>query len=58
VTVWWEWITAFLSALAAIIGSTFTIKQVSVHEQQACDLRLAAFREGLDRERAREGAEP
>jgi len=57
VTVWWEWVTAFLSALGAIIGSTATIKRVSVHEQEACDLRLEAFREGMDRERAREELE-
>ena len=48
---WWEWVTAFLSAVAAVIGSTLTLKQVAKHEQHACDLRLEAFREGLDRQR-------
>jgi hypothetical protein len=47
---WWEWLAAILSAVGAIVGSAWSIKQVVAHEQQECDARLDAFREGLDRD--------
>jgi len=47
--VWWEWLVAFLSALGSIIGSMWSIRKVAEHEQRACDARLDAFKEGLDR---------
>jgi len=42
-------VVAFLSALGAVIGSGFTIRKVIAHEQHECDVRLRAFKEGLDR---------
>ena len=47
--VWWDWLIAFLAALGSILGSGVALRQVARHEQQACDQRLDAFREGLDR---------
>jgi hypothetical protein len=49
--VWWEWVAALVSALAAVAGSGWVIRQVVRHEQQECDARMQAFRNGLDRER-------
>ena len=46
---WWQYLCAFLSAVGSILGSRWVIRRVIKHEQQACDARLDAFREGLDR---------
>jgi hypothetical protein len=47
--VWWEVLGAFLTGVGSVVGAGFAIKWVVRHEQQACDARLDAFREGLDR---------
>jgi hypothetical protein len=47
--VWWEFAAALLSLIGSVVGAGFTIKWVIAHEQQECDTRLDAFREGLDR---------
>jgi hypothetical protein len=45
----WEFIAATLTAVGSIVGAGFTVKWIIKHEQQQCDARLDAFREGLDR---------
>ena len=47
---WWQFVGAFLSGVASVIGAGFAIRWIVKHEQDACDARLDAFREGLDRE--------
>jgi len=42
-------VLAAVAAAGSIIGSVWTIRAVIKHEQQACDARLDAFKEGLDR---------
>jgi hypothetical protein len=45
----WEIAAATLTAIGSIIGSAWAIRWVIRHEREACDARLDAFREGLDR---------
>jgi hypothetical protein len=45
----WEFITGVVTAIGSIAGSVWAIKAVVKHEQNACDARLEAFKEGLDR---------
>ena len=45
----WQYISGFLTAVGSITGSIWVIKAVVKHEQKACDTRLEAFKEGLDR---------
>jgi hypothetical protein len=47
---WWEFLAALLSLVGSIVGAGFTIKWVIGHEQQQCDARLEAFKEGLHEE--------
>jgi len=47
--VWWEFLAAGLTAVGSIAGSAWVIRAVVKHEEAACDARLNAFREGLDR---------
>jgi hypothetical protein len=44
----WEFVAAMVTAIGSIIGAGFTIKWVIHHEQEQCDARLDAFKEGLD----------
>jgi hypothetical protein len=46
---WWEYAAAILTAFASVAGSVWVVRAVVRHEQQACDARLDAFREGLER---------
>jgi hypothetical protein len=46
---WWEYVAAILTAVASVAGSVWVIKAVVKHEEQACDARLDALREGLNR---------
>jgi hypothetical protein len=48
---WWEWVAALASAVAAVAGSSWVIRLVVRHEEQECDARLQAFKNGLDREK-------
>jgi len=48
--VWWEILSAIFTGAASVIGSIHAIRLIAKHEQQACDARLDAFREGLDHE--------
>jgi hypothetical protein len=48
--VWWEYLGAFLSGVGSVIGAAFAIRAVVRHEQEACDARLDAFKEGLHEE--------
>jgi len=45
--VWWQYASGFLSAIAAVLGSVWAIRAVIKHEQQACDTRLQAYKNGL-----------
>ena len=45
----WQYLSGFLTAVGSITGSIWVIKAVVKHEQKACDARLEAFKEGLDR---------
>jgi hypothetical protein len=47
--VWWEYVAAIVAAIGSIAGTTWVIKAIVKHEEQACDARLNAFKEGLDR---------
>jgi hypothetical protein len=47
--VFWEWISAVITAFASLVGSAWVIRAVVRHEEKACDARMEAFREGLDR---------
>ena len=40
---------AFLSGVAAVISSAYAIRGVHRRDDEECDKRLAAFREGLER---------
>jgi hypothetical protein len=44
-----DYILAVLSALASVAGSVYAVKAIIKHEMKQCDLRMDAFREGLDR---------
>ena len=44
----WEIILAIVTSLASIAGSAYSIKAIIKHEMEQCDLRMEAFREGLD----------
>lgn len=46
---WWDYVIGFITAVGSIAGSVWAIKAVIKHEKQACDARLDAFKEGLDR---------
>jgi hypothetical protein len=46
----WQVLGAFLSGVGSVVGAGFAIKWVIRHEQQACDARLGAFKEGLNRD--------
>jgi len=45
-----------LTALGAVIGSSWTIKRVIAHEQRECDARLDAFKQGLEQGRGHDDA--
>jgi hypothetical protein len=45
----WEVVGAFLTGVGSVVGAGFAIKWVVKHEKEACDARLDAFKEGLDR---------
>jgi hypothetical protein len=45
--VFWEWISAVITAFASLVGSAWVIRAVVKHEEKACDARLEAFKEGL-----------
>jgi hypothetical protein len=45
--VWWEWIAAIVSAVAAVAGSVQAWKLIVKHESEQCDARLDAYKEGL-----------
>jgi hypothetical protein len=44
-----EWISAVITAFASLAGTAWVIRAVVKHEEKACDARMEAFREGLDR---------
>ena len=44
-----ELLGAFLSGVASILGAAFAIRRVQKRDDEECDKRMAAFREGLDR---------
>jgi hypothetical protein len=45
---WLEYLGAFLSGVGSVIGAVWAIKAVVRHEAKACDIRLDAFKEGLE----------
>jgi hypothetical protein len=47
--VWWEFVAAVATAAASVLGTTWAYRAIIRHEQKACDQRMDAFREGLDR---------
>jgi hypothetical protein len=47
---WWEYAAAILTAIGSVAGSVWVIRAVVKHEEQACNARIDAFKEGLDRD--------
>jgi hypothetical protein len=45
----WEFIAGIVTALGTVAGSVWAIKAIVKHEEKACEARMAAFKEGLDR---------
>lgn len=44
-----ELIGAFLSGVGSIVGAGWAIRRTVKHMERQCDLRMDAYREGLDR---------
>ncbi|HEX4500653.1 MAG TPA: hypothetical protein VH187_05710 [Scandinavium sp.] len=44
---WWEYITAIVTAAATIAGSAWVIRTVAKYVEKMCNEKMEAFKEGL-----------
>jgi hypothetical protein len=44
-----EILAAFVTGVASVVGGYFALRAVVRHQDEECEKRIQAFREGLDR---------